>query len=109
MFQISQSIDIGPQFESISFQTLKSNYRIHPSITTFQENASSFNIVDMVDDIREITKLNRKKAVQDDDDRTIKILKENVNLFAENICIFHKNTINISYFPSFLQMVNVTL
>ena len=109
MFQISQFIDIDPQFESISFHTLKSNYRIHPSITTFQENASSFNIVDMVNDIREITKLYRKKAVQDDDDRTIKILKENVNLFAENICIFHKNKINISYFPSFLQMVNVTL
>ena len=73
--------------------TLKSRmkYRRHLSITAIQEaykgSYFSFSTVEKVDVIREMKKLNKKKAIHDDD-IPVKILKENVSFFAENICIF---------------------
>ena len=36
-------------------------------------------------------------------------MKENVNFFTENICIFYNYAITTPKFPSFLKMANVTL
>ena len=86
-------------------------YRSHPSITAIQDayegSSFSFSTVEKVDVIREIKNLSKKKAIQDND-IPVKILKDNVNFFADYICIFYNYTITTSKFPSFLKMANVT-
>ena len=86
-------------------------YRRHPSITAMQDaykgNSFSFSTVEKVDAIREIKNLRKKKAIQDDD-IPVKILKENVNFFAEYICVFYDHAITIFKFLSFLKMANIT-
>ena len=97
----------------MSCPTLKSimKFRRHPSITAIQDahkgSTFSFSTVEKVDVIREIKNLSKKKAIQDDD-IPVKILKENVNFFAECICIFYNYAITTSNFPSFLKIANVT-
>ena len=63
--------------------------------------------VEKVDVIREIKNLSKKKAIQDDD-TPVKILKENVILFAGCICTFYNHAIRTSKFPLFLKMANIT-
>ena len=63
--------------------------------------------VEKVDVIREIKNLSKKKAIQDDD-TPVKILKENVILFAGCICTFCNHAIRTSKFPLFLKMANIT-
>ena len=86
-------------------------YRRHPSIRAIQDpfkgSFFSLSTVEKVDVIREIKKLSIKKAIQDND-IPVKILKDNVNFFADYICIFCKYTITTSKFPSFPKMANVT-
>ena len=86
-------------------------YRRHPSITAIQgvykQSSFSFSTVEKVDVIREIKNLSKKKAIQDND-IPVKILKDNVNFFADYICIFYNYTITTSKFPSVLKMANVT-
>ena len=85
----------------MSCPTLKSimKYRRHPSITVIQDaykgSSFSFSTVEKVDVIREIKNHNKKKAIQDDD-IPVKILKENVDFFAEHICIFYNRPIPTS-------------
>ena len=111
--QIPESNNIDPQYEIMSCPTLKSivKYRRYPSITAIQDaykgSSFSFSTVERVDVIREIKNLSKKKAIQDDD-IPVKILKENVNFFAEYICIFCNHAITTSNFPSFLKMKNIT-
>ena len=96
--QIPESNNIDPQYEIMSCPTLKSimKYRRYPSITAIQDaykgSSFSFSTVERVDVIREIKNLSKKKAIQDDD-IPVKILKENVNFFAEYICIFCNHAI----------------
>ena len=86
-------------------------YRSHPSITAIQGaykgSSFSFSTVEKVDVLREIKNLSKKKAIQDND-IPVKILKDNVNFFADYICIFYNYTITTSKFPSFHKMANVT-
>ena len=113
LLQIPESNIIDLQFERMSCPTLKSimKFRRHPSITAIQDahkgSTFSFSTVEKVDVIREIKNLSKKKAIQDDD-IPVKILKENVNFFAECICIFYNYAITTSNFPSFLKIANVT-
>ena len=86
-------------------------YRIRPSITAIQDtyigSSFSFSTVEKADVIREIKNPNKSKVIQDDD-IPVKILKKNVNFFAEYICIFYGYAITTSKFPSFPKMANVT-
>ena len=50
----------------------------------------------------------KKRDVTQDDAIPVKILKENVNDFAEYIFPFYHHAITTSKFPSFLKMANVT-
>ena len=97
----------------MSCPTLKSimKYRRHPSITAIQNaykgSSFSFSTVEKVDVTREIQNFSKKKAIQDDG-IPVKILKENVSIFAEYICTFCNHTITTSKFPSFLKIANIT-
>ena len=112
LLQILESNNIDLQSERMSYPTLKSimEYRRHPSITTIQDaykGSFSFSTVEKVDVTREIKNLSKKKAIKDDN-TPVKILKENVNFFAEYICIFYNHAITTSKLPSFLKMANIT-
>ena len=97
----------------MSCPTLKSimKNRRHPSITAihnaYKRSSFPFSTVEKVDVIREIKKLSKKKAIQDDD-IPVKILKENFNFFAECIYIFYNHAATTSKFPFFLKMANIT-
>ena len=86
-------------------------YRRHPSITAIQNaykgSSFSFSTVEKVDVTREIQNFSKKKAIQDDG-ILVKILKENVSIFAEYICTFYNHTKTTSKFPSFLKIANIT-
>ena len=86
-------------------------YRRHPIITAIQHaykrSPFSFSTFEKVDVIREIKNLSKTKAIQDEN-ILVKILKGNVNFFAEYICIFYIYAIAASKFPSFLKMANVS-
>ena len=77
----------------MSCPTLKSTmkYRRHASITAIQDAQKgsffSFSNVEKVDVIREIKNLNKKKTIQDDD-ISVKILKENVNFSRNSFASF---------------------
>ena len=108
--QVPESSNINPKFERVPCPTLKliMKYRRYPSITAikyaYKRSSFSFSTVDKVDVIREIKKLNKKKAILNDS-ISFKISKENVNFFAEFILIFYNNA--ITKFPSFMKMANV--
>ena len=53
------------------------------------------------------SKASTEKAIHDDNIH-VKILKENVNFFAEHISVFYNNAITISEVPYFLKTTNVT-
>ena len=53
------------------------------------------------------SKASTEKAIHDDNIH-VKILKENVNFFAEQISVFYNNAITISKVPYFLKTSNVT-
>ena len=103
---ILESNKIDPQSERMSCPTLKSirKYGRHSCITATQDaykgSSFSFSTAEKVDVIREIKNLSKEKAIQDDE-IPVKILKENVNFFAEYICIFYNYAITTSKFPSF--------
>ena len=113
MLRIPESNNIDPQSERMPCPTLKSimKYRRHPSITAIQNaykrSSFSFSTVEKVDVTREIQNFSKKKAIQDGG-ILVKILKENVSIFAEYICTFYNHTKTISKFPSFLKIANTT-
>ena len=106
---VPESSNINPKSERVSCPTLKliMKYSRYPSITVIQYackgSSFSFSTVDKVHVIREIKKLNKKKAILNDS-ISFKISKENVNFL---ILIFYNNAITTSKFPSFLKMANV--
>ena len=110
--QVPESSNINPKSERVPCPTLKliMKYRRYPSITAikyaYKRSSFSFSTVDKVDVIREIKKLNKKKAILNDS-ISFKISKENVNFFAEFILIFYNNAITTSKFSSFMKMANV--
>ena len=106
---VPESSNINPKSERVSCPTLKliMKYSRYPSIIAikyaYKRSSFSFSTVDKVDVIREIKKLNKKKAILNDS-ISFKISKENVNFL---ILIFYNNAITTSKFPSFLKTANV--
>ena len=107
--QVPESSNINPKSERVPCPTLKliMKYRRYPSIIAikyaYKRSSFSFSTVDKVDVIREIKKLNKKKAILNDS-ISFKISKENVNFL---ILIFYNNAITTSKFSSFMKMANV--
>ena len=87
-------------------------YRNHPSINInrhFLQRYSSFYFSQVEKNtlLKEIRRLSSKKAVQETD-IPAKILKENVDFFAEHICCQFNEAIYSSKFPATLKFANVT-
>ena len=71
----------------------------------YKGSSFSFSTVEKVDVIRKTENLSKKPQ---DDEIPVKILKENVNFFAEYIYTFYNHAITTSKFSSFLKMANIT-
>ena len=87
-------------------------YRNHPSINNIQNSSqrlSSFHFSQVHTNtvLKEIGRLRAKKAVQDTD-IPVKVLKENAEFFAEQICRQFNETICSSKFPATFKFANVT-
>ena len=87
-------------------------YKYHPSILSIQakykgRNKFSFTEVTTQGIEKEIVDLETKKASQISDIQT-KIIKENVDVFADFLRTSIKSSIKSSMFPSCLKFANVT-
>ena len=86
-------------------------YRNHPSVTAIRNlnDGSRFDFcnVSAQDVIKEIEKLNNRKATQSTD-LPVKILKENADIFGNYICDFFNDCIGKGSFPSVLKQANIT-
>ena len=78
------------------------------SIRRFRHQVSNFNFscIDKNTVLKEIRCLGTTKASQDTD-ITVKILKENVDYFAEFICIQFNDSVNSSKFPLSFKYANI--
>ena len=89
--------------------TLK--YKNHPSILAIQKysknKTSHFEKVNFGEVEKEILKLGKTKASQKTDIPT-RIIKENIDIFANFLCASINRTINSSSFPSSLRLADVT-
>ena len=87
-------------------------YRNHPSINNIRNSSQRFSSfyfsqVDTNTVLKEIRRLSAKKAVQDTD-IPVKVLKENAEFFAEQICRQFNEAICSSKFPATFKFANVT-
>ena len=103
----------NPLAERLSDSTLKAilKYKNHPSIVAIR-NANNnshfhFNEVSVEEVYKEIRKLSQHKSAHSTD-ISIRVLKENADIFADYICGFFNESIKKSTFPSILKNVNIT-
>ena len=85
-------------------------YRRHPTFTAIQDadkGSCFFFVLFKTSMLLGKSKASTEKAIHDDNIH-VKILKENVNFFAEQISVFYNNAITISKVPYFLKTSNVT-
>ena len=99
--------------ERISHPTLKAilKYKNHPSIVAINNLKKNYNfyfsVVSEEDVLKEIKKLNPRKSTQSTD-ISIKLLKENADIFASYLCDFFNQSIENFEFPSILKNANIT-
>ena len=100
--------------ENIADPTLKAifKYKDHPSIPVIQSHCEKetfhFSEVNIEDIKKYILKLDKNKASQHSD-IPIKIIKENLDIFANFLCTNINSSFKSSSFPSCLKMADVTL
>ena len=87
-------------------------YRKHPNINNVRNPSQRFSSfyflqVDPNTVLKEIRRLNAKKADQDID-IPVKVLKENAEFFAEQICCQFNEAICPSKFPATFKFANIT-
>ena len=87
-------------------------YKDHPSILAIQNNCKNgikfaFEEIDLASIEKEIHNLKMNKASQSSDIPT-KIIKENVDVFAEFLWKIINSSIKFSTFPSCLKLAGVT-
>ena len=106
-FKIPEYSKTNPSAEEIENPFLKSvlKYGKHSSITVIRNlNIRShfeFSFVRVARVLKEIKKLNPRKAAQTTD-IPVKILKDNADIFADYICGFFNESLNCCKFPSIL-------
>ena len=105
-----------PLAEKISDKTMKAivKYRNHPSIVKIQDKCKLSNFcflfthdVETKEIKKEMKDLNTSKAAQSTDIPT-KIIRENVDIFANFIQKCFNNSVDTSKLPSELKLANVT-
>ena len=110
---ISRYSEFDPATENIADPTLKAifKYKDHPSILAIQSHCEKetfrFSEVNIEDIKKDILKLDKNKASQHSD-IPIKIIKENLDIFAGFLCTNINRSFKSSSFPSCLKMADVT-
>ena len=110
---ISRYSEFDPVTENIADPTLKAifKYKDHPSILAIQSHCEKetfrFSEVNIEDIKKNILKLDKNKASQNSD-IPIKIIKENLGIFADFLCKNINSSFKSSSFPSCLKMADVT-
>ena len=110
---ISRYSEFDPVTENIADPTLKAifKYKDHPSILAIQSHCEKetfrFSEVNIEDIKKDILKLDKNKASQHSD-IPIKIIKENLDIFAGFLCTNINRSFKSSSFPSCLKMADVT-
>ena len=105
--------EFDPVTENIADQTLKAifKYKDYPSILAIQNNCEKkifrFSEVNIEDIKKDILKLDKNKASQHSD-IPIKIVKENLDIFADFLCTNTSSSFRSSPFPSCLKMADLT-
>ena len=86
-------------------------FRNHPSVSAIRNsfNPQSFNFSKVsVDDVfKEINKLGNRKGIQNTN-ISVKILKQNADIFGSYICHFFNVCVDKGTFPSVLKHANIT-
>ena len=104
--------EFDPVTENIADPTLKAifKYKDHPRILAIQSNCEKeaflFSDVNIEDIKKDILKLDKNKASQHSD-IPIKIIKENLDIFADFLCTNINSSFKSSSFPSCLKMADV--
>ena len=87
-------------------------YVNHPSTIAIKDlnNTSmfSFSNISVADVKREIRKLDPRKAAENTN-ISVRVLKQNSDIFGNCICDFFNECVNKGVFPSFLKNANITL
>ena len=104
-----------PEFKDIDFSAeclfhpalkARMEFRNHPIVSTLRNafNSQSFNFskVSVDDDLKEINTLGNRKAIQNTD-ISVKILKQNADIFESYICHFFNVCVDKCTFPSVLK------
>ena len=110
---ISKHSEFDPVTENIADPTLKAifKYKDHPSILAIQSHCEKetfrFSEVNIEDIKKGILKLDKNKASQHSD-IPIKIIKENLDIFAGFLCTNINRSFKSSSFLSCLKMADVT-
>ena len=111
--KIPEFKDIDFSAECIPHPALKAimKFRKHPSVSAITNafNPQSFNFskVSVDDVLKEINKLDYRKAIQNTD-IPVKILKQNADIFGSYICHFFNVCVNKGTFPSVLRHADIT-
>ena len=110
---ISRYSEFDTVTENIADPTLKAifKYKEHPSILAIQSHCEKetfrFSEVNIEDIKKDILKLDKNKASQHSD-IPIKIIKENLDIFADFLCTNINSSFKSSSFPSCLKMADLT-
>ena len=110
---ISRYSEFDPVTENIADPTLKAifKYKDHPSILAIQSHCEKetfcFSEVNNKDIKKDMLKLHKNKASQHSD-IPIKIIKENLDIFADFLCTNINSSFKSSSFPSCLKMADVS-
>ena len=110
---VSRYSEFDPLTENIADPTLKAIFKCkdHPSILAIQSHCEKetfrFSEVNIEDIKKDILKLDKNEASQHSD-IPIKIIKENLDIFAGFLCTNINSSFKSSSFPSCLKMADVT-
>ena len=110
---ISRYSEFDPVTENVADPTLKAifKYKDHPSILAIQSHCEKetfyFSEANIEDIKKDILKLDKNNASQHSD-IPIKIIKENLDIFAGFLCTNINSSFKSSSFPSCLKMADVT-
>ena len=111
--KIPEYENLDRNFENVEDPVLRAilKYKNHPSITVIKEKAKnsvfSFYEVDKDKIKKEINRLNKNKASQKSD-IPIKIIHDNVDIFADFIAESFKGAIKTSNFSNCLKLADIT-
>ena len=110
---ISRYSEFDPAPENIADPTLEAifKYKDHPSILAIQSHCEKgtfrFSEVNIENIKKDILKLDKNKASQHSD-IPIKIIKEDLDIFADFLCTNINSSFKSSSFPTCLKMADVT-